>query len=78
MHVGVEWEFRVQFSTGRVPVSSSVLPSGLPGATSVSLGLCRVIDPLVVCPPANTPSAFTLLCYSNAFLQPLSIFPEVG
>ena len=67
-------------SIGRVPVSSSVFPSGLPGATSLSLWGCAGWgDPLDVCPPAPTNTPVHLLCSatSNAFLQPLSIFQKL-
>ena len=64
---------------GRVPVSSSVFPSGLPGATSLSLwGCAGWDDPLDVCPaPANTPVHLLCSATSNAFLHPLSIFQNL-
>lgn len=65
-------------SIGRVPVSSSVFPSGLPGATSLSLwGCAGSLTLLLYVPPANTPVHLLCSATSNAFLQPLSIFQKL-
>lgn len=65
---------------GRVPVSSSVFPSGLPGATSLSLwGCAGWDDPLDVCPPlCQHSSAFTLLCYIQCIPPSTVHLPELG